>query len=113
VWPAAGPVDAASREDPPRRAQGCRVDAELDEQLIPAVGELVIAVVDEADRPSGQEMVARFDAAASRQVVITGSCLGPPAGGAMLTRSERIATGGAIEAMASSTAATSGPASSW
>jgi hypothetical protein len=70
----------------PTRPQCCQVDAQLIDQVLPAVGELVVPVVEAADGPGGQQPVAELDAAASGQVVVTRPRLEQRAGRAVLVQ---------------------------
>src|SRR6201991_1573905 len=70
-----GPVHAAAGEPPPAGPQGGQVDVQPFDQMLPAVGELVVAVVEVADGSDGQQSVAQLHAAASGQVVVTGAGL--------------------------------------
>src|ERR1700761_8436559 len=79
-----GPVDAGASENPPTGPQGGQVDIEPFDQMLPAVGELVVAVVEVADGSDGQQPVAQLHAAASGQVVVTGACLRQRARGLLI-----------------------------
>src|ERR1700730_828718 len=68
--PPIGPVDARAGEHPPACPQCCQVDAQLVEQLLSAVGELVVAVVEAADCPGSQQAVAKLYTAPPRKVVV-------------------------------------------
>src|SRR5580704_4705788 len=68
-----GPVDAGAGEYPPTGPQGSQVDIQPFDQMLPTVGELVVAVVEVADGADGQQPVAQLHAAASGQVVVAGA----------------------------------------
>src|ERR1700727_3985465 len=80
-----GPVDAGAGENPPTGPHGGQVDIQPFDQMLSAVGELVVAVVEVADGSDGQQPVAQLHAAASGQVVVTGAGLRQRASG-LLTR---------------------------
>src|ERR1700730_12343114 len=62
---AIGPVDARAGEHSSACPQGGQVDAQLVKQILSAVGELMVPVVEGANSPHGQQTVAELHAAAS------------------------------------------------
>src|ERR1700743_3155126 len=102
-----GPVHAGAGEHPPTGPQSGQVDIQPFDQMLPAVGELVVAVAEMPDGSDGQQSVAQLHAAAAGQVVVTGAGLRQRARGLLILNGHRGA-GGAISAMASNTVATSG-----
>ena len=82
-----------SGRTPDARSQCRQVDAQLIDQPLPAVGELVVPLVEAADGPGGQQPVAQLHAAASGQVVVTRPGVGQRAGCVVFV-SDRTVAGG-------------------
>src|SRR5271154_5412390 len=81
---AIGPVDARAGEHSSACPQGGQVDAQLVKQILSAVGELMVPVVEGANGPHGQQPVAKLHAAASGQVVVARPRLEQATGEALL-----------------------------
>ncbi len=73
-------------ENSSTRPQCRQVDAQPLDQALPAVGELVVPVVEAADGPDGQQLVAHFHPSASGQVVVTRAGVGQRAGCLLLAQ---------------------------
>jgi hypothetical protein len=79
------PIQAGPGKDSPAMAHGVEIDAELGDQLLTLGGQGMVAPVQAAQSPRGEEAVAEIDAKPPSQVVITGPRLGEGNGAAVLT----------------------------
>ncbi len=81
-----GPVNAAAREDSPGGREAIEVDTQVGDQLLAAIGQNVVTVVNWGHCRDGKQPVAKLDAPSAGEVVIAGPRLGQSDSGAVLAK---------------------------